>query len=565
MTLCTLSRRQVNPLALSQLKQNLPKLSVLEAQLLASRGETGESLSLAALLQRPLADLEAGAIRIEQAIARQEKMVVVADYDCDGATACALMLAGLRALGGLIDYVVPDRMVHGYGISPSVVDLAKDSCPDVRLVITVDNGIMGHSGILHAHSMGIDVVVTDHHLPGADLPDAVAVIDPSRADCSSGLTKLAGVGVALWLVSAVKRRLVAAGKNTPPLNFLLPYLAIGTVADMVGLDKANRHLIDAGLDLMRNGKAPIGITALMGVAELNAATMTTQDIGFGLGPRINAAGRLESMTAGIDLLLATDPKEAHRLAKMLDGINQERKKLQQNATDEISFILDFSFTDDMPALVEGRPEWHPGIIGLIASKMKERFFRPSFAFHISEEAGGKAKGSGRSIPGIHLKDVLEEVARREPGLLYKFGGHSMAAGVTLSAQGTVQDFNRVFSAVVKERLTPEMLEVSVLSDGLPPILALSDAIRMLKHPWGQGFEWPQFDCETKFTDLKPLGKSGKHWKAITQFPGSKSKQEVVLFNTDEPPVDQDVQLLLTPGLNTWRGDTSLQWQAKVLH
>ena len=560
---CTLQKRQIDSRLALHLQTLRPELTPLEASLLAARGVGGVDPAVPALLQRPLKDLEAGAGRIADAIEHKQRIVVVADYDCDGATSCAVAVAGLTALGGRVGYVVPDRMVHGYGISASVVDLALERHPDAKVLVTVDNGILGHAGIDYAGQRGLDVVVTDHHLPGDSIPNAVAVIDPARADCPGDLPKLAGVGVALWLVVATKKALTERGATLPALTFLLPYVAVGTVADMVGLDEANRALVSVGLDLMRKGLAPTGIKALIQEAGSVGAYLTTQDIGFGLGPRINAAGRLETMDAGIELLLAQDASRAAELARMLTKTNEERKKLQRDATEEVTFSLEFGFRPEMRSIVRGSADWHPGIVGLVASRLKENFFRPSFVFALTE--GGAPKGSGRSIPGFHLKDALEEVARRAPGVLVKFGGHAMAAGATLRDSEALYEFSEVFEEVAAERITAAMLEQTLLSDGPMPTLELEDAARILRHPWGQGFEAPAFDSDALIESVKPLGKDGKHWKIEARIDGSTRKTFVVLFNHPEPIVGQSVRLYLQPGLNTWKEKTSLQWLGRVLH
>lgn len=559
---CTLVRRPVDNDRALFVQNSIPGLTELEAHVLSARGAGPSDQTLPGLLNVYLTDIERGALRLQQAILKKERIVVIADYDCDGATSCAIAVAGLRALGAQVGYVVPDRMVHGYGISPSVVDLARDRYSDARVLMTVDNGILGHAGITHAANLGMDVVVTDHHLPGADLPsDAYAVIDPCRDDDISGLEKLAGCSVALWLVVATKKMLAQVGKDTPPLNFLLPYVAIGTVADMVALDPANRMLVTVGLDRMRTGQAPVGVEALIAESGALHAYLTTQDIGFGMGPRINAAGRLETMDAGIDLLLATDPKEAKKLARLLTETNEQRKKLQKDATDDVSTMLDIGFSPEMRAIVRGSIDWHPGIVGLVASRLKENFHRPSFVFSLTD---GYAKGSGRSIPGFHLKDALEEVARRAPGLLAKFGGHAMAAGATLTSPEALEGFNTVFTAIAKERITDSMLDSVLHSDGPMPTMTLTAAAKLLRHPWGQGFEAPAFDDTAILEGVKPLGQGGLHWKVEARIGGRKERTTVVLFNQPEPALGQEVHLYLQPGLNQWRGNVSLQWLGRVL-
>lgn len=564
MTTPTVQRRALDTASVQLLKAAQPELTDLEAQLLASRGAVPQIQTLPQLLGRSLMDLEKGAARIVRAILGRERIVVVADYDCDGATACTVAVAGLRALGANIGYVVPDRMVHGYGISPSVVDLARDRFKDATVLITVDNGILGHTGITYAASKGMDVVVTDHHLPGDTLPsDAAAVIDPSRVDCESGLEKIAGVSVALWLVVEVKRQLSAKGINTPTLTFLLPYVAIGTVADMVPLDAANRLLVAIGLDRMRRGDVPPGVKALLAETGAISNYLTTLDIGFGVGPRINAAGRLETMDAGIELLLSQDPKHAKKLAQTLSATNEERKRLQKEATDDASAATAVEGLDagETMTIVKGSRDWHPGIVGLVASRLKDKHFRPTFIFSVTDEY---AKGSGRSIPGFHLKDALEEVARRAPGLLKQFGGHAMAAGATLTSPEALEPFARAFDEVAAERITPQMLNSTLMSDGPMPDMSLEMAARVLRHPWGQGFEAPAFDDIAVIDSVKALGQSGQHWRVEARVGGRTNKTTVVLFNQPEPQVNQEVRLFLRPGLNTWLSRTNLQWLGSML-
>ena len=558
---CTLQRRLVQSEPASFLRKALPNLSELEIQLLASRGVKAAPTPVPTWLQTPLNDLIKGAERVFEAIKKKQFIVVVADYDCDGATACVVMVAGLRAMGASIGYVVPDRLVHGYGISPSVVDLARERYPKSRILITVDNGILGHAGISHAQVLGLDVVVTDHHLQGDTLPDAYAVINPSRLDDTSGLGKLAGVGVALWLVAAVKKRMTGEGLPTPPLNFLLPYVAIGTVADMVGLDDSNRQLISAGMDRIRSGQAPVGIMALLKEAGTVAAYLTTQDIGFGIGPRINAAGRLASMDAGIELLLEQDPLRATKMARTLTDTNDERKRLQKAATEDATISVDFSITAEARSIVRGNTEWHPGIVGLVASRLKDAHNLPTFVFSL---AGGYAKGSGRSIPGFHLKDAMEEIARRDPSILAKFGGHAMAAGATLTGVSALAEFARHLEDIAQVKVTNEMMSNILFSDGAMPDLDLASAARVLRHPWGQGFEAPAFDDTAKIDDVRPLGKDGLHWKIQAKIGDRTDKTTVVLFNQPEPTIGQEAHIYLQPGLNTWKDSTSVQWLGRIL-
>lgn len=557
---CILSKRPVHPDRALFLQKQFKGLSNLEAQLFSARGVEQAPPTLKALTATPMLDLRQGAKRLLSAIIFKEQITVVADYDCDGATACAVMVAGLRALGGRVDYVVPDRMVHGYGISASVVDLAREKVPNTKVLVTVDNGVLGHSGIAYAGTQGMEVIVTDHHLPGDSRPDAVAVIDPAQRDCSSGLVNLAGVAVALWLVLAVKHEL-AKTEPTPSLNFLLPYVAIGTIADMVKIDINNHQLVKVGLNLIRGKQAPTGILALIEEAKLKPEFITTGDIGFTLGPRINAAGRLKTMNAGIDLLLESDEKKAKSLARILTETNEERKKLQNTATEEVQEALLAEEKEPEGAIVRASDQWHPGIIGLIASRLKEAYHLPSFVFSIENE---KVKGSGRSIPGFHLKDSLEEIVRRDPDLLLQFGGHAMAAGATLTGIRAIEPFTTLFREIAVEKITPEMKKNILLSDGKVPELSTEDGMRLLRHPWGQGFEPPAFDEEAKISQVRPLGKDGKHWKIQAILQESGQTKSIVLFNQKEPEAGSRAHLYLQPSLNTWNEETNIQWIGRII-
>jgi len=558
-----LFRREAPTGTLRALRQADPGLQDIEYRLLAARGQSGALLAPRdAFSARPI-DLDRGAARLGAAIRTGEQIVVVADYDCDGATSCAVMIAGLRALGAKIDYVVPDRMIHGYGISPSVVDLARDAHPDARVLVTVDNGILGHAGITHAQHLGMDVVVTDHHLPGQDLPDACAVIDPSRSDCPSGLGELAGVGVALWLVLATRKQLADVTGQSPNMGLLLSYLAIGTTADLVPLRLINRSLLDLGLRHLRAGHAPVGVKALIEECGINPAYLTTTDIGFALAPRINAAGRLENMRQGIDLLLTQDPSEARRLAQSLTEVNNQRKSMQKEAVAQAGVDFDALPQTDVGrfSIVQANPDWHPGIIGLVASRLKDAHHLPTFVFSLADD---KAKGSGRSIPGFHLKDALEDIARAHPGLIAQFGGHAMAAGLTLSGIGALDPFKQAFEAVASTRVSDEMREQVLMSDGEPPDLNFDQMLRLLSHPWGQGFEPPAFDTEAKILRVDPLGKEGKHWRIQAKPAGQKTPIGAVLFNQPAPTAGSDAHLYLRPGINTWAGNSTLQWIGEVI-
>lgn len=565
----SISRREVNESAVQRLlAAKTGALTEIEARLLAARGADPEDPSLQTVMARGIADLEKGAARILEAIEHHQMIVVVADYDCDGATSCAVTISGLRALGATIDYVVPDRMVHGYGISPSVVDLARERFPAVRLIITVDNGILAHAGVSYAANLGLDVVVTDHHLPGDTIPaDACAVINPSRMPTTESLREMAGVGVAAWLVRAVRDLIVRKGGPETRLNFLLPYIALGTVADLVPIGASNRALIAQGLKMLRASRAPVGVMALIAQSGLAPEFLTTTDIGFSIAPKINAAGRLSLMDTGINLLLTNDAEQAQRLAEELAVTNEKRKAMQKQATAEASEEMLGALSllgegeEEEAAIVAAHEDWHPGVVGLIASRLKEIHFRPAFAFSFMN---GAAKGSGRSVPGFHLKDALEELARRAPEVLKQFGGHAMAAGVTLTDASRLPAFRSTFCEIARERLTDEMLARKLASDGeMPRDFTMDVATRLLMHPWGQRFEAPAFDDTAVLSNIRPLGKTGEHWRVQANFPKGQVAN-LVMFNQPEPEAGKDVPLYLTPSLNTWQGQTNLQWVARQL-
>ncbi|GBG14453.1 single-stranded-DNA-specific exonuclease [Novimethylophilus kurashikiensis] len=439
---------------------------------------------------------------LADAILLKRKLVVVADYDCDGATACAIAVRGLRAFGADVTYLVPDRMVHGYGLTPSVVDLAMENPGTPEVLLTVDNGIASHAGIAHAKSLGLDVVVTDHHLPSKvlGLPNAEVIVDPSQPGCDFPSKALAGCGVIWYVLWALQDELRRRDRPIAPgfkVSSLLPLVAVGTVADVVALDHNNRVLIQAGLDKIRAGEVFPGIEALATAGAFNRCdprALVTTDIAFGIGPRINAAGRLESMAIGIECLLSDEAAHAEALAERLDTINQERRQIEYDTIDD-------AVKQAMALIVEGRqsivvhhPEWHAGVIGIVAGRIKEKRYRPTFVLTTADS--GEIKGSGRSIPGFNLKDALDMVDKLCPGLMVKFGGHAMAAGVTLKAGG-VAEFQRAFEEVACELLTDEILNQKVEVDGSLAGHDFSPATaRKLRVPvWGQGFPEPAF-CDT---------------------------------------------------------------------
>ena len=460
----------------------------------AARGSDARSAMprLADLL--PFTDLhgvDAAVDLLRDAIDRDARILVVGDFDCDGATACAVGVRGLRMLGARhVGHAVPNRIVHGYGMTPGLVDEIAALQPD--LVVTVDHGIACHSGIDAAKARGWQVLVTDHHLPGPTLPAADAIVNPNQPGDGFASKAMAGVGVIFYLLLALRARLNA----TADLASLLDLVAVGTVADMVALDANNRALVGAGLRRLRAGQGCAGLRALIEVSGRREATLSANDIGFAIGPRINAAGRLEDMGIGIECLLADDPRQARDLATILQGINEERRGVQADMQDVAETKLE-DVEDAALAACLLDEDWHPGVVGLVASKLKERLHRPAIAFAPVEPGSSALRGSARSIPGFHVRDALALVDARHPGLIDRFGGHAMAAGLSLQAEA-FPAFRQAFLQVAKDWLTADLLTDVLRSDGalsadefhIDTALALRDGGH-----WGQGYAEPLFDGE----------------------------------------------------------------------
>ncbi|MGO4259176.1 single-stranded-DNA-specific exonuclease RecJ [Lysobacter sp. TAB13] len=446
------------------------------------------------------------------AIAADRHILVVGDFDCDGATACAVGVRGLRMLGAKrVSHAVPNRIVHGYGLSPALVEELAGLQPD--LLVTVDHGIACHAGIAAARERGWQVLVTDHHLPGDRLPLADAIVDPNQPGDAFPSKMLAGVGVMFYVLLALRRRMRDAGlfKDAgPDLTVLLDLVAVGTVADLVPLDANNRALVAAGLRRLRAGQGSAGLRALIEVSQRDYRRLTAADIGYALAPRLNAAGRLEDMALGIECLITDDAVQARYIASTLNDINAERRAVQQQMTDEAELAFARVSIDAQAAplaLCLFDPDWHPGVVGLVASKMKERLHRPVIAFAPAEPGSDQLRGSARSIPGFHIRDALADVAARHPDLIERFGGHAMAAGLSLR-QDAFETFRGAFEQCARAALTPELLQADVLSDG-----ELSTAEFDRAHaeslrdagPWGQGFAEPQFDGEFEVLSWRVVG------------------------------------------------------------
>jgi single-stranded-DNA-specific exonuclease len=475
----------------------------LLAQLFAARGvKEADELELALprlLPPKQLKGAEDAARVLADAIARGERLLIVADYDCDGATACAVGLRGLRAMGAAVSYLVPNRFTTGYGLSPAVVELAlqhADGKPD--WIVTVDNGIASVEGVARAREQGIRVLVTDHHLPGDTLPEAEVIVNPNQPGCDFPSKSIAGVGVMFYVLLALRSELRQRGvfdaASQPRLDALLDLVALGTVADVVRLDANNRLLVAQGLKRIRDGRMQPGVAALLQVAGREAARVNSADLGFALGPRINAAGRLADMTVGIECLATDDPARALQLAQLLDTFNRERRSIEDGIKAEALAMLeglDLGAEGSAPAISLFAPNWHEGVIGIVAGRIKDREHRPTFVFAPAED--GTLRGSGRSIAGFHLRDALDLVSKREPGLLLRFGGHAMAAGCSLVDDG-FERFRAAFAQVAAEWLAPAQLQRCIEVDGpLPAQWLLPEMASLLAaQVCGQGFAAPLF-------------------------------------------------------------------------
>ena len=490
----------------------------LLARLYAARGVTGTDEiddSLAKLLPPAgLLGIEAAATLLADAIGQGKRLCVVADYDCDGATACALAMRGLRLLGAAhLGYLVPDRVVDGYGLTAPIADRVKAQGADV--LITVDNGIASVEGVAHAKALGLQVLVTDHHLPATERPDADVIVNPNQHGCSFASKALAGVGVMFYVLLALRSEMRSRGvfdaATQPKLDTLLPLVALGTVADVVRLDANNRRLVAQGLKRVRAGAMPAGMEALFRAAGRKPAIATSQDFGFALGPRINAAGRLSDMTLGIECLLTDDPARADELARALDGINRDRRVIEGDMRDVAMQVAESLFDADdeaPPAICVFDPEFNEGVVGIVAARIKDKFHRPSFVFAASQAPGKEheLKGSGRSIAGFHLRDALDLVAKRFPGVLLRFGGHAMAAGCTINEEH-LDTFEQALSEVALEWLDKATLQRRLATDGpLAPEYRRVDLVDTLhKEVWGQGFATPTFSEEVEVLSQRIVG------------------------------------------------------------
>ena len=551
-------RRTVAPSVAALLAAGLPPVL---ARVYASRGIGAASELDHALSALPpfgtLRGIAEAAQRLARAIAARERIVVVADYDADGATACAVAVRGLSALGANVGFIVPNRFEFGYGLTPEIVALAAQRAPD--LLVTVDNGIASVEGVAAAAARGIDVLVTDHHLPGPALPSPAIIVNPNQPGCAFPSKHIAGVGVMFYVVTAtralLRERGAFASRAAPNLASLLDLVALGTVADVVRLDQTNRVFVEQGLARLRARRAQPGVLALFAVAGRDPARATAFDLGFVAGPRLNAAGRLSDMSIGIRCLLADDHGEAATLAAELDRLNRERRAVEATMQEEALADLG-DFADAPPAdqctVCLFRPEWHQGVVGIVASRLKDRFHRPAVVF--ARGADGELRGSGRSIGGFHLRDALDLVAKRAPGTITRFGGHAFAAGLTLP-EPSLPAFREAFEAIAREQLGPDDLDRTCATDGdlARGELTFELARDLRERVWGQGLPAPTFDDTFDVRGTRIVG--GKHSRLVLERDGERFT--AILFGHTEP-LPARIHAAYRPDVNQWQGNATLE-------
>ena len=559
--------RDIPPRAVWALEQ--AGVHPLLARLYAARGIRAQDElddALARLLPPGgLKGIGAAATLLADAIAQDKRLVIVADYDCDGATACAVGVRGLALLGARhVQYLVPDRVVDGYGLTASIARRVAERGAD--MLITVDNGIASVEGVAQAKALGLQVVVTDHHLPGPELPAADAIVNPNQPGCTFESKSMAGVGVMFYVLLQLRAELRARGRfdaaSQPRLEPLLPLVALGTVADVVRLDSNNRRLVAQGLKRIRAGQMQPGIQALFDAAGRKAPAATTFDFGFALGPRINAAGRLADMTLGIECLLTDDAARAAELARQLDAINRERREIEGGMREQAMQLAEGLFDEGEeppPAISVFDPDFHEGVVGIVASRLKDRLHRPTFVFAASSAPGKEheLKGSGRSIAGFHLRDALDLVAKRHPGVILKFGGHAMAAGCTV-AEEHFETFEQAFAQVAQEWLDAATLTRRLETDGpLAPEYCRAELVDQLQlQVWGQGFAPPTFSEQVQVLSQRLVGEAKNHLQLKLLHQGQ--PMDAIWFgHTEQLP--ERALLAFRLDVNEWRGERRVQF------
>lgn len=557
------------PQDISSKKLQEQGLSPILSRLFSARGVQDINEVRAGLSEiEPVANLK-NAVEMGKLLADcvqdKSRVLIISDYDCDGATACAVLIKAFQGAKMNFDYMVPDRFKHGYGLTPSIVDEAALLDPKPTYIITVDNGISSSAGVERARELGIEVLVTDHHLCPKELPKAKLIVNPQQPGDTFGSKSVAGCGVAWYVAVALFDELKARKMECTfrPAD-LLPFVALGTVADVVQLDFNNRILVREGLEMVRRGECSLGIQELAEIANKPLDALNCQDFGFAIGPRINAAGRLANMSAGVECLVTKDRGRALALAEQLQGINEERKALQKQISAEADALTKIQHSvGERSSIVVYEPQWHEGVVGIVAGRMKDEHHRPTFV--LTNESSGEIKGSGRSIDGFHLKHALDQIASIDPGILIRFGGHAAAAGITIHAD-KLEAFRTVFEQVCKDTLTPEMLTPKLSHDGALPEYAYNELAihEMQREVWGQGFPAPMFIDRFPVANAKTMGSDGSHLK-ITVKRGNLI-HDMVAFGQgaciDRLPAD--IEVAFTPSLNIWNNRVSIQLMSSAL-
>ena len=563
-----IATRPINPQLQSALQA--AGANPLIAQLYAARNVADSSELNTSLKQlipyTQLTNCTAAASRLADAIAARQKILIIADYDADGATACSVAMKGLASMGAVVDFFVPNRFEHGYGLTPELADIAHAKGAD--LIVTVDNGISSAEGVARAKALGLDVIVTDHHIAGSVIPDCI-IVNPNQRGCTFPSKSIAGVGVIFYVLIALRAELRARDYFSgclniaePKLDELLDLVALGTVADVVALDHNNRILVSQGLKRIRAGKMSHGIRALFQTARCSAQKAQPFDFGYKIAPRINAAGRLDDMSIGIACLLSGNLNEAENMASELNELNQTRQEIEQEMLTDILADCPNALPREQTTLCVYRDSFHQGVVGIVASRLKEKFYRPVFVFAPDDD--GNYRGSGRSISGVHLRDVLDAISKRAPEIIIKFGGHAMAAGLTLRS-GSLKTFGDLFEDIVRSQVNEDTLSQTFLTDGSLKAsdITLANAQLINAQIWGQGFPPPSFADTFQVLRQQSMGADKKHTKAWLTKEGQEFE---AMFWRCEDTLPRDIRVVYRPTVNEWRGNTELQlyvdyWEA----
>ena len=563
-----IATRPINPQLQSALQA--AGANPLIAQLYAARNVADSSELNDSLKQlipyTQLTNCTAAASRLADAIQAQQKILIIADYDADGATACSVAMKGLASMGAAVDFFVPNRFEHGYGLTPELADIAHAKGAD--LIVTVDNGISSAEGVARAKALGLDVIVTDHHIAGSVIPDCI-IVNPNQRGCTFPSKSIAGVGVIFYVLIALRAELRARDYFSgclniaePKLDELLDLVALGTVADVVALDHNNRILVSQGLKRIRAGKMSHGIRALFQTARCSAQKAQPFDFGYKIAPRINAAGRLDDMSIGIACLLSGSLNEAESMASELNDLNQTRQEIEQEMLTDILADCPSALPSEQTTLCVYRDSFHQGVVGIVASRLKEKFYRPVFVFAPNDD--GNYRGSGRSISGVHLRDVLDAISKRAPEIIIKFGGHAMAAGLTLRS-GSLKTFGDLFEDIVRSQVNEDTLSQTFLTDGSLKAsdITLANAQLINAQIWGQGFPPPSFADTFQVLRQQSMGADKKHTKAWLTKEGQEFE---AMFWRCEDTLPRDIRVVYRPTVNEWRGNTELQlyvdyWEA----